>query len=66
MNGIILAIIMKHKKSDMKFHLYEKSYHKSNFLRDVSKKFDLNTKIFQKNKRNCDRSCNFDARLSQF
>jgi 16S rRNA (guanine527-N7)-methyltransferase len=40
---------MKHKKSDMKFHLYEKSYHKSNFLRDVSKKFDLNTKIFQKN-----------------
>jgi 16S rRNA (guanine527-N7)-methyltransferase len=33
----------------MKFHLYEKSYHKSNFLRDVSKKFDLNTKIFQKN-----------------
>ena len=47
--GIVLAIIMKHKKSDMKFHLYEKSYHKSNFLRDVSKKFDLNTKIFQKN-----------------
>ena len=47
--GIVLAIIMKHKKSDMKFHLYEKSYHKSNFLRDVSKKFDLNTKIFHKN-----------------
>ncbi len=47
--GIVLAIIMKHKKSDMKFHLYEKSYHKSNFLRDVSKKFDLNTKIFNKN-----------------
>ena len=33
----------------MKFHLYEKSYHKSNFLRDMSKKFDLNTKIFHKN-----------------
>jgi len=47
--GIVLAIIMKHKKSDMKFHLYEKSFHKSNFLRDVSKKFELNTKIFQKN-----------------
>ena len=47
--GIVLAIIMKHKQSNMKFHLYEKSYHKSNFLRDVSKKFDLNTKIFQKN-----------------
>ena len=47
--GIVLAIIMKHKKSKIKFHLYEKSFHKSNFLRDVSKKFDLNTEIFQKN-----------------
>ena len=47
--GIVLAIIMKHKKSDMEFHLYEKSFHKSNFLREVSKKFNLNTKIFQKN-----------------
>ena len=47
--GIVLAIIMKHKKSNMQFHLYEKSYHKSIFLKDVSKKFDLNTKIFQKN-----------------
>jgi|TARA_B100001971_G_scaffold208541_1_gene230528 16S rRNA (guanine527-N7)-methyltransferase len=47
--GIVLAIIMKHKKSDMEFHLYEKSYNKSNFLREVSKKFELNTKIFQKN-----------------
>ena len=47
--GIVLAIIMKHKKSDMEFHLYEKSFHKSNFLREVSKKFRLNTKIYQKN-----------------
>ena len=46
--GIVLAIITKHQKSNMKFHLYEKSYHKSNFLREVSKKFDLNTKIIQK------------------
>ena len=46
--GIVLAIIMKHKKSNMMFHLYEKSIHKSNFLKEVSKKFDLNTKIFQK------------------
>tara|TARA_B100001175_G_C19384016_1_gene578008 strand:+ start:30 stop:665 length:636 start_codon:yes stop_codon:yes gene_type:complete len=45
--GIVLAIIMKHKKSKMEFHLYEKSYHKSNFLREVSKKFNLNVKIFQ-------------------
>ena len=47
--GIVLAIIMKYKKSDMEFHLYEKSFHKSNFLREVSKKFELKTKIFQKN-----------------
>ena len=47
--GIVLAIIMKHKKSKMEFHLYEKSYHKSIFLREVSKKFSLNVKIFQKN-----------------
>ena len=47
--GIVLAIIMKHKKSDMQFHLYEKSYNKSVFLREVSKKLKLNTKIFQKN-----------------
>ena len=47
--GIVLAIIMKHKNSNMEFHLYEKSFHKSNFLREVSKKFDLKTKIFQKN-----------------
>jgi 16S rRNA (guanine527-N7)-methyltransferase len=46
--GIVLAIIMKHQKPNMEFHLYEKSYHKSNFLKVVSKKFDLNTKIIQK------------------
>ena len=33
----------------MKVHLYEKSYHKSNFLEEVSQKLDLNTKVFQKN-----------------
>ena len=46
--GIVLAIIMKHKKSDMMFHLYEKSFHKSNFLIEVSKRLNLKTKIFQK------------------
>jgi len=47
--GIVLAIIMKHRKSNMEFHLYEKSHHKSNFLKEVSKKFNLNTKIYKKN-----------------
>ena len=46
--GIVLAIIMKHKNSDMKFKLYEKSYHKSNFLKEVSSKFELNVEVLQK------------------
>ena len=46
--GIVLAIIMKHKKSDMKFRLYEKSFHKSNFLKEVTRKFNLNVEVFQK------------------
>ena len=47
--GIVIAIIMKHKKSNMEFHLYEKSFHKSNFLREVSEKLKLRTKIYTKN-----------------
>ena len=46
--GIVLAIIMKHKKLDMKFKLYEKSFHKSNFLKEVSSKFGLNVEVLQK------------------
>ena len=46
--GIVLAIIMKHKKSDMKFKLYEKSFHKSNFLKEVTNRFNLNVEVFQK------------------
>ena len=47
--GIVLAIIMKHKKSKMEFHLYEKSFHKSNFLKEVSEKLELRTTIYKKN-----------------
>ncbi len=46
--GIVLAIIMKHKKSNMKFKLYEKSFHKSNFLKEVTNKFNLNVEVHQK------------------
>ncbi len=46
--GIVLAIIMKHKKSNMKFKLYEKSFHKSNFLKEVTNKFNLNVEVYQK------------------
>ena len=47
--GIVLAILMKHKKPQFKVIFYEKSYHKSKFLVDMSKKFKLNTKVYQKN-----------------
>ena len=47
--GIVLAIIMKRKKPEFKVIFYEKSYHKSNFLKEISKKFKLNTEIKQKN-----------------
>ena len=46
--GIVLAIIMKHKNSEMKFKLYEKSFHKSNFLKEVSSKLKLNVEVLQK------------------
>ena len=49
MPGIIIAIVMKNIKSDMQINLYEKSYHKSNFLKEISKKLKLNTEINQKN-----------------
>ena len=47
--GIVLAILMKPKKPQFKVIFYEKSYHKSNFLKKISKKFKLNTDINQKN-----------------
>ena len=49
MPGIIVAIILKNMKNNMNVHLYEKSHHKSHFLREVSEKLNLNTKVFQKN-----------------
>ena len=45
--GIVLSIILKGKKIAMKMNLYEKSYHKSSFLRSVSRKLKLNSEIFQ-------------------
>ena len=47
--GIVLAILMKPKKPEFKVIFYEKSYRKSIFLKDISKKFKLNTEINQKN-----------------
>ena len=47
MPGLIIAIIMKKLKNSMKVKLYEKSYHKCVFLKDVSNKLNLNTEIIQ-------------------
>ncbi len=47
--GIVLGIIMSLKKPTFKIICYEKSYHKSNFLREMSKKFKLHAEIYQKN-----------------
>ena len=46
--GIIIAIMLKNMKKKMNIILYEKSYHKCKFLRDVSKKLNLDTEIIQK------------------
>ena len=37
MPGLIVAIVMKQIKNTMKVNLYEKSYHKCVFLKEVSK-----------------------------
>jgi len=47
--GIVLAILMKHKNPLFKVIFYEKSFHKSNFLKEMSERFNLNTEIHQKN-----------------
>ena len=49
MPGIIIAIMLKNMKKNIKINLYEKSHHKSHFLKEVSKKLNLKTEVFQKN-----------------
>ena len=46
--GIVLAIIIKNLKKNMKINLFEKSHHKSSFLREVSRKLSLDTEVIQK------------------
>ena len=47
--GIVLGILMKRKKPLFKLIFYEKSYHKSVFLKEMTEKFNLNSEIHQKN-----------------
>ena len=49
MPGIIIAIMIKKLKNSPKIYLYEKSYHKSVFLRKVSQELKLNTEVIQQN-----------------
>jgi 16S rRNA (guanine527-N7)-methyltransferase len=49
MPGIIISIMIKNLKLSPKVHLYEKSHHKSVFLRKVSRDLKLNTEVFQEN-----------------
>jgi len=48
MPGLIVAIVMKNIKKNMRVNLYDKSFHKCAFLKEVSKKLNLNTEIIQK------------------
>ena len=49
MPGIIVSIMMKKLKETTKVRLYEKSHHKSAFLRKVSRDLKLNTEVVQEN-----------------
>ena len=47
--GVVMAIMIKNMKKNTKINLYEKSHHKSSFLREVTRKLNLNTSVIQKN-----------------
>ncbi|MDA8918219.1 class I SAM-dependent methyltransferase [Candidatus Pelagibacter sp.] len=49
MPGIIISIMIKNMKNLAKVHLYEKSHHKSSFLRKVSRDLRLNNEVIQEN-----------------
>ena len=49
MPGIIISIMIKNSKNPIKVNLYEKSHHKSSFLRKVSRELKLNTEVIQEN-----------------
>ena len=46
--GIVIAIMLKDKKKKIIMNLYEKSYHKSVFLKEVREKLKLDVNIYQK------------------
>ena len=46
--GLVIAIMLKGKNVDMKLNLYEKSYKKSKFLLQISKKLNLDVEVLNK------------------
>ena len=49
MPGIIISIMIKNMKKSIKVNLFEKSHHKSSFLRRVSRDLKLNTEVIEEN-----------------
>jgi 16S rRNA (guanine527-N7)-methyltransferase len=49
MPGIIISIMIKNMNNSSKVRLYEKSYHKSAFLRKISRDLKLNTEVMEEN-----------------
>ena len=47
--GIILSILSKNNGSKIKTVMYEKSFHKANFLKQVSSNLNLNTEVLKEN-----------------
>ena len=47
--GIIVSIMLKNSKNSAKVCMYEKSHHKSTFLRKVSRDLKLNAEVIQEN-----------------
>ena len=47
--GIILSILSKNNGNKIKTVMYEKSFHKANFLKQVSSNLNLNTEVFKEN-----------------
>ena len=47
--GIILSILSKNNGSKVKTVMYEKSFHKANFLKQVSANLNLNTEVLKEN-----------------
>jgi 16S rRNA (guanine527-N7)-methyltransferase len=49
MPGIVISIMLKNVQNLAKVNLYEKSHHKSLFLKQVSRDLKLNTEVIQQN-----------------